>query len=251
MSVSRVNIGAFNLVFNAANTPTAGAFQAGDKILIFTGEALGSDATPGTPAGGWVKDSPNTNASQIACYRLDSVTGAESMPSFTWGNQWTWAVVAIYRGLAAGGPTNSGDRNGNVAANGTTCFTGPSSTVTPSQANSLVLFVGEKNKSSAANGATVSAPSNFTVAGSSVPTGSGTRSIAAICEWIQGTATAIPANTSSTQSIADTVQQSNQAMVLVYAPLTATVPAAGSITVASDASSVVGATANVVTPLTA
>lgn len=221
MAITRVSIGSFNNVFNAANGPSAGsAFQAGDKLLLITGEVLGSDATPAAPSG-WAKDSFNTNAGQIAVYRLDSVTGSESIPSITWGNQWSWAVVAIYRGCAAGGPTDGNDRNGNVSSGGTTCFTGPASTITPSQANSLVLFFGTKNKSTAVNGATVSAPSNFSLAGSSVPTGSGTHPIAAVCEWIQTTATSIPTNTSTTQSIADTVTQANQGSILVYAPLAA------------------------------
>jgi len=211
MAITRVSVGSFSDVFNAANTPTAGTFQINDFVFLFTGEYIGSD-TISTPAG-WTLCSPNNNAKQCALFGIQSLTGNESMPTLNWGVQWSWAVVVVYRGLQSLIPTQSGDRN----TNSTQFITGPASTITPGQDNSLVIFFGCKTKTTTSNGATYGTlPSGFSLVTSDVPNGS--RPAPMICENIQTSATAIPTNSSVKASIADGTNQASQGIIMVFAP---------------------------------
>lgn len=211
MAVTQVGYGVLHSVFNAANQPTPPTgIQPGDMYIYITGEFIGTD-TLTTPAG-WTLLSPASAAKQTAIYALTAVTGSETMPSVSWGNQFSFTQVGVYRGLdPAITVLAASDRSSNQTQN----IIGPAGTITPSQDGALVLFIGNKNKTTTSNGTVFSAPTNFSVVSQTVPNGA--RSCTVICEWIQTTATAIPANQAISGSIADGAVQSTQGVMVVLA----------------------------------
>jgi hypothetical protein len=218
MAITRVAYGAFNIVFNAANQPSPPAFLAGDCLLLITGEFIGSDLLT-TPAG-WTLLSANSAVKQCGIYGLISATGSETMPSLSWGNQFSWAIVAVYRGVD---PTLTLQGFGDRQVNATTNITGPAGTITPGTNGCLVVFAGNKNKTTTSNGVTFSAPANFTMQAQQAA--NGTRSAVAICDWIQTTATIIPANTVMSGSVGDGTTQTTEGTIIVLGPATAPPPA--------------------------
>lgn len=224
MSITRISYGAFHNVFNAANQPSPGTFAIGDLLLVFTGEYIGGDLLA-TPAG-WTLLSPNNNAKQTAIFGLVSVTGLEVMPSMSWGAQFSWAIVGVYRGVdPALTVLASGDRVSAVIQN----IVGPSGTVTPPQANCLVLFVGNRDKTPTSNASVFSAPASFVVAAQQTQTGGGSLTANVICEWIQTTATAIAPNTAITGSVPDGANQANQGVIIVLGAAAAPPPPSTSV----------------------
>jgi hypothetical protein len=212
MAITRISYGAFRNIFSAANQPVAGTFAAGDFIFVFTGEFIGTDLLS-TPSG-FTLESPNSLAKQTAVFGLQSVTGSEAMPSMTWGSQFSWAIVGVYRGLNNLTVVASGDRQSNQ----TTSIIGPSLAITPPVSGCLALFVASKDKTSASDSSTFSAPSGFTVAAQQTQAGAKTANI--ICEWIQTAATTIAANSAVTGSVADATAQPSQGIIIVLEPAT-------------------------------
>lgn len=208
-AIVRKSVGAFHIVFNAANQPSPGAFSAGDVVLVLTGEFIGGD-TITTPSG-FTKLSPGVNANQTSIFGLLSVTGAETMPTITWGNQFSWAIVLVYSNA-----TLTVDFSQDRVGTTTTNLVGPGTLHTPSIDGCVTILVASKNKTSTSNGTTTSAPTNFTMVGQSAP--SGFNSFVGICDWIQTTATTVPANVTMVGSIADSTNQSFQSIILALQP---------------------------------
>ena len=157
MAITRSGYGAFHSVFNAANQPSPTSFVACDILFLFTGEFMGSD-TLTTPSG-WTLLTPNSNVKQNAIYGLVSVTGSETMPSVSWGNQFSYTIIGVYQGVD---PTLTVLASGDRFVSATTNITGPAGALTVSTAGCLVLFLGNHNKTSASDGVTFTAPSNWT-----------------------------------------------------------------------------------------
>ncbi len=219
MTIARVGVGAFHNVFNAANAPTPPSYSAGNKLLFITGEYMGSN-TIATP-GGWTLMSPNNLAKQLACYGLDAV-GGDTIPSVYWGSPsgpWTWTILLAYSGLASVATAFDVGSDRQVG-NATSSIVGPAGLVTPSQNGSVVLFVGSKNKTSTSDSSTFTAPANFTVIAQQTQSGSKTANV--ICEWIQTTASSIPANSVITGSVADSTNQTAESFIIVLKPAAAT-----------------------------
>jgi hypothetical protein len=219
MTIARVGIGPFHNVFNGANAPTPPIYSTGNKLLFITGEHMGSDLVS-TP-GGWTLMSPNNLAKQIACYGLDAA-GGDTIPPVYWGSPsgpWSWTILLAYSGLASVATAFDvgGDRQ---VGNSTKDMQGGPSVVTPSQNGSLVLFVGSRNKTSTSDGSTFTAPANFTVIAQQ--TQSGTRTANVVCEWIQTTASSIPANSLITGSVADLANQAAEGFIIVLKPAATT-----------------------------
>lgn len=217
-AIVRKSVGAFHVVFNAANQPSPGAFGIGDAVLVLTGEFLGSD-TITTPSG-FTKLSPGVNANQCSVFGLISLTGSETMPTISWGNQFAWAIVLVYSNA-----TLTVDYSQDRAGVTTQSLIGPTSGHTPSMDGCVNILVVTKNKTSTSNATVVSAaPTNFTMVGSN--TGSGTNSFVGICDWIQTTATAVPGNLVMAGTVADSTNQSFESVVLALQPSPAPPPAA-------------------------
>jgi len=214
MTISRISAGAFHNVFNAANTAVAGSYSAGDKLLLFTGEYMGSN-TISTPAS-WTRLNIDSTAHQIACFGLDGV-GGDTIPAISWGNQWSWAIVLAYRGVAsiATALDVSKDRTSVTNAN----IVGPGTSTTPAQNGELVLFVGHRDKTSASDASTFTAPSGFTMVAQQ--TQSGSKTAVTICEQIQGSASTVAANLAASGSVTDATNQSMQAFIILLKPAAA------------------------------
>lgn len=208
MSITRVAYGAFSSVFNAANQPSPPPFLPGDALLIFTGEFMGAN-TLTTPAG-WTRLDANAAAHQNAIFGLVSVTGTETMPSMSWGNQFSYAIVGVYRGVD---PSLTVLGSNDRFTSTTTNLVGPTSAITVPQNGCLVVFLGNKNKTSASDGTTFTAPANFSIAAQVAANGA--RSAICICDWIQTTATTVGANQTTAGSAADATTQSMQGTIVV------------------------------------
>lgn len=211
MAITRISVGSFTSGLGAI-TPVAGTFAAGDMLAYITGEFIGSN-TIATPAG-WSPIDANTNAQQTRVFARIA-TGSDTIPSVNWSaSNRSWAVILAYRGVDSG-LSNTGapsDRQYNTTQN----IIGPASSLTPSADNSLVLLIGQRNKSSTTDATTYSAPASFSVAAQYVGSGNSQNSVA-ICEWIQTTATNIGANLNITGSVAETVTQTGQGMRITLA----------------------------------
>lgn len=215
--ITRDGYGAFNSVFNAANQPSPPSFAIGKLLLIFTGEFIGGDLLT-TPAG-WTLLSPNANVKQNAIFGLVSVTGTEAMPSMSWGNQFSYAIVGVYSGVD---PTLTILGSGDRFVSATTNITGPTASFTPPVDGCLVVLAGARNKTATSNGSLFTAPTNFSICAQTTP--NGVRSAVAICDWIQSTATLVAANQTMAGSIADGTTQSTQGMLIILGPASAPPP---------------------------
>lgn len=211
MAIIRVSAGGFTNTFNATNTPAiSGTPTANDTLVWITGEYMGSNTV--TAPAGWTRYG-DTNAHQIAVFFKDAAGGgADTIPGINWGNQEQWGIVLVLRGARAVAQILdvTSDRVAVTNAN----IAGPAGTLTPTQAGDYVLFVGSRNKTSATNTNTFSAPTNFTMVAqqnSYANNGPGV----GICEWIQTTATVIPANASLTGTPnTDATNQSMQGVII-------------------------------------
>lgn len=209
-----ISAGAFvNLIGN--NTPVAPAFSAGQQVGVFTGELLGADtiAAPGAP---WIEATANLHAPQLRSFWLNSITGAEAMPTFNWGavNR-GWAIAVVCSGLD---PTfTSGftplDRVSTQAQN----IVGPGSSALPLVDGCMNFFFGTRNKTTTSNGTSYSKPSAFTslIAQSAL---NGNVASFALSYWLQTIATTIAANQSMNGTIADGSAQSLQSSLFSIRP---------------------------------
>lgn len=219
MTVSLANTGVFHNVFNAANTAVAKPFVTGTGLVLVSGEYMGADATPSTPAS-WTKLSPGVNANQIAAWGFTSVTGSEAIPPITWGNQTSWAIVLNWLGLMAMATAVDSAGTGDRVSTTTTNIVGPTSAKVPSQSGSLVLLVGQKDKLAASNTTTFTAPSGFTMLAQQ--TLSGTSLAVCLAYQIQTAIATIPGNLSFVGSAADGSAQSMQGVLITLKPAIAT-----------------------------
>jgi len=213
MSITRVGTGTFTNTFNATNTPAiSGTPNANDLLVWITDEYMGSN-TITTPSG-WTRLGEGT-AHQVAILVKDAVGGgSDTIPGVNWGNQEQNGIVLTLRGTqpAASVLDVTGVRVAVTNAN----LVGPAGSLTPTQDGDYVLFIGVRNKTSATNSNTLSAPTNFTmVAQQNSYTNNGPS--VGICEWIQTTATVIPANLAmSGTPNTDASNQSMQGVVIAF-----------------------------------
>lgn len=207
MTIAFVSAGSPVYGFNTTITPVAPTDTAGTGLILITAELAGSD-TISTPAG-WTQLDASAGMGQCRAFGLVA-TGSDTMPSFTWGNQWAFAIVLAFTGLdssfsaafaAAGRQTNQ-----------TTNISGPAVSRTPSQNGALALFYGERNKTSTTDGTTYTAPTNFTMAASGQHTG--TSVSFGISYWIQSAATTVSANLAMTGSSSESAVQACQGIYL-------------------------------------
>jgi hypothetical protein len=211
MTIAFVGAGTPIFGFNTTITPVAPTDVAGTGLILVTAELAGSD-TISTPAG-WTQLDASAGMGQCRSFGLIA-TGSDTMPSFTWGNQWAFAIVLAFSGLdssfsaafaAAGRQTN---QTTNIAA--------PVVSRTPTQNGSLALFYGQRNKTSASDGTTYTAPSNFTMGASGQHNGASVSF--GISYWIQGTATTVAANLTMAGSASDSTAQPCQGIYLGILP---------------------------------
>lgn len=210
MSVQRISVGSVVLGFNAAIQAIAGSYAAGDVILVFHAEHLGAD-TISTPAG-WTDVGDATNTGQSRVFGIVAASNNVAMPSIQFGSDRSFCYAVAYRGVTLSAAFAALGRATNTLQN----IAGPSSSKTPSANGALVLFFGNRNKTATTNGNTFSAPV-FAGSGLSViqqHAQNGTTTSSVLCEWIQGTATAIPANLSAPGAIAESTNQSQQGVLI-------------------------------------
>lgn len=210
MSVQRISVGSVVLGFNAAIQAIAGSYAVGDVILVFHAEHLGAD-TISTPAG-WTDVGDATNTGQSRVFGIVAASNNVAMPSIQFGSDRSFCYAVAYRGVTLSAAFAALGRATNTLQN----IAGPSSSKTPSANGALVLFFGNRNKTATANGNTFSAPV-FAGSGLSViqqHAQNGTTTSSVLCEWIQGTATAIPANLSAPGAIAESTNQSQQGVLI-------------------------------------
>jgi hypothetical protein len=225
-----------------------GSFNAGDAIIGFTWENPGSDTV--TPSGAAAIDF-NTNAHQVRVFAFVSTTGAESMPTFAWNGGTTGrAFVACYSGVDSGLATggNPTDRTGNTTAD----IVSPAVVRLPSVNGCLCLYYGIHKKTLTSNGTTFSPPggTGFTIPVQSAPNNNDAAFV--LGEWIQGTATSIASGLIFSGSVAEGSAVNMQSGIIILKPGPNVIaPSGGQETFSGQTPSVVGATATVLTPLTA
>lgn len=227
-------IGAGSVVSNiGANTPVAPSFSAGQQVIVFTTEFIGSDVltAPGSP---WVETSANGSAPQLRAFGLNSLTGAEAMPTFIWnaGGRGV-AVATVWSGIdplfTAG--FSATDRFSTQAQN----IVGPGVSRTPSVDNCVVILFGERNKTSASNTTSYTKPTGWTALMAQIAN-AGTGPSFAAAYLLQTTATLVAANQSMNGSIADGTAQSLQSSLFALKPAIITptaVPSMGLLGVGS------------------
>lgn len=214
MTAAFIGAGSFVSVIGA-NQPVAPAFSAGQQVIVFTGEFLGADtiAAPGAP---WVELSANSGAPGLRAFGLNSATGAEAMPSFTWsGTNRGWAVATIWSGLDTGFAAGftADDRLSNQKQN----IVGPGNAHTPTVDGCIVVLFGTRNKTSVSNGTSYSKPTGWTSLIAQIAA-AGTQPSVAISYLLQGTATIVAANQSMNGSIAETTTQSLDSSLFAIKP---------------------------------
>jgi uncharacterized protein (UPF0333 family) len=215
MAISRLWVGAFANGIGTTLTPaTGGSYQANDSLIEVTGELMGTQTI--TDPSGYVRVSANNNAKQTVALLHTAASGSETIPGITWGTgSIAWSVLLAYRGLAAQASVLDAtqDRVANTTSGN---LFGPASATTPNQPNSLVLFVAQMNKTAVTNGNTFTPPSGFTIIAQQVL--SGNKTAVVICEQIQSTIQAIPANTVISGSVNETSAQTHQGVIIVLKP---------------------------------
>lgn len=202
MTIALKGWGTATTGFSTTLTPTAPSFAIGDCLLYLTAEFAGSDAIPTTPSGWTVL--PSTTSAHGVVWGLISLTGAESMPSVSWGAQTAMAAVGVYSGVDAAMTQAFASPTPRITTS-TQNIAGPAVVRTPTDDNSLMIFFGTRNKLVASNGTVYSAPTNFTMRNQ----GSlgGTNLSWGLCDWIQTTATAWTSGATMSGSIADGTAQ--------------------------------------------
>lgn len=213
MSITLVSSGAFVNVFNANVTPVAGTYQTGDALIYSTGEFIGSDDIT-TPAG-WTLLSKNSVVKQVKVFGKIAASTSETIPSVFWSSTaFAWGQITAFRGVDSSFTSAGGQ--GERSFNSTIAIAGPSSSLTPNQANALGLFIGGRNKTTTTNGMTYSAPTNWTIANQFASNGANNSAV--VGYWIQTTATATAANMAYSASITEGTTQSGESTVLFLAP---------------------------------
>lgn len=215
-------IGAFTVGLGNRTPIPGGSYAIGDLLLYSTGEYQGSD-TLTFPDGSWTLLSRNTTFHEQQIYGKFATTTSEVIPTVTWGAsnpgyaQLTTFIgvdptfINVFTGLNT-------ERQSNVTAN----IVGPSSALTPTQGNALLLFLGERNKTATSNGTTYAAPSNWTIAAQSAP--NGTQPSVVVAYWIQTTATATAANFSFSGSVTDSSQAMQTTLIGLAAAASVAIP---------------------------
>lgn len=222
------------------------SFNVGDLLLLHTGANSTTLAAP--TISGWTKLSPNSNAKCAALYARIAVNG-DTMPTFQWDASReayagafsfsgdVWPDVTTISNVSSDRSTNA---VGGVAVPG----------ITPTQDRCLFIRCGHGLKTSLNDGSSfldwTTNSGIFTRAGQIIPTGSR----AAACLWYvqQGAATNYGLDTSFLTNTPDTNANTQGVAIALRA---ATVPTAGTLNPTGNTPSVVGATATVLTPLTA
>jgi hypothetical protein len=185
--------GGFSTWFNTSGTPGAPAgFAAGDLLLLFCGEYLGTDPAPSIS--GWTKLTPDTKPQHGAQLYGRIAVGSDSMPTFNYGNQFQFGQVFAFTGAPA---SISGIVHASVdrTSNQTTSIVNPGA-LTISQNNCLIIFDGQRNKTSASDGTVYSLSgtqgANFTIpTGGQFATNGNSQNSAAFSYWIQTGATSL------------------------------------------------------------
>lgn len=223
MSITFISAGTPVYAFNSTVTPVAPTDVVGTGLILVTGELAGSD-TISTPSGWTALDlvSGSPQVAQVRAFGL-TATGSDTMPSISWGNQWAFAVVLAFTGLDSGfaaafSPAGRQSNQTNIIA-------GPSVSRIPSQNGALVLFYGQRNKTSTTDGTTYSAPTNFTMAPVNGGQHTGTSVSFGISYWIQSTAATVNANLAMTGSLTEgTVQTCQGEYVGILAASSVAIP---------------------------
>jgi hypothetical protein len=198
MTIVRKWVGTPALSTSNVTASVGGTFNPGDVLELYTWENATSDTTTISTPAGWTAVDANTNEHQLRLFCLVSSTGAESIPTITWGSGIACgAVVVCYSGmtLTAGAPP--ADR----ASSSTTSIGLPSTARLPSVNGCKAAYFGTKCKTNTSNSNTFTPPANFSIIAQTNPAGSNTAFV--LCEWIQTTATNIAANLVITGGTAD------------------------------------------------
>lgn len=219
MTASVVGIGTAVRGTSSTLTAVSPGHIAGDTLLLFTGEFVGSQVIS-APAG-WALMTRNNVAQQVTCFGFDAV-GGDTIPPITWGSgSIAWAVLAVCRGMNPVASILDGIGDDRTATSSTTSITGPAAAYTPGTNGGIAWLFGSRNKSATANGTVFTAPAGFTIALQSAPNGA--TSAFCIGYQIQTTATAIAGNSSYSGSVADTAGQSMKGSLFVLKALAASV----------------------------
>jgi hypothetical protein len=218
MAITRVSIGAVTAAFNAAMTPVAGSYAIGDCLVAVYARLMGT-STITTPAG-WTDIGDVTNCPQTRVFAKIAASATEAIPSIQFGTDFQWSYVNAYRGVdsSLAAAFSAAGRQANTTQN----LTGPTVSRTPTADGSLVMFIANHNKTATSNGATFTPPTNFSLGIGYAPAGA--RPSGVFCEWIQTTASVIPASSFAASSIADT-SATCQAMVIGLLPAVSPPPA--------------------------
>lgn len=206
MTATRVSIGPVTTGFNAAIQPTAGSHATGDVIVAIFAAHLGSP-TISTP-GGWTDVGDSTGADQTRVFAIVATSSSMTMPSIQFGTDYAWAYVVVYRGVTLSAAFAAAGRQSNTTQN----IVGTASSRTPSAAGSVVLFIGNRNKTTTTDGETYTPPTNFTLVQQHAQ--NGTKTSSCLCEWIQTTATVIPANSAASSNKIESTAQAQEALLL-------------------------------------
>jgi len=207
-----------------ALTATAPAHNAGDVLILCTGEKVGSD-TLATP-GGWTKMTTTNNAAQAAAFALYDSTGSASIPSVNWSaTQVAWVFVAAYRGVDPGLATAFAGQDRAVASTNNIGL--PAVSRTPSVNGAVCFALGHKEKGPSSDGTNYSVPSTFSGTGTianaveDIPNGASV----AVClgHWIQDVAQLIASTGAFTGTIADSTSRTAQCFIFALQPAAAVI----------------------------
>jgi len=214
MGWGTINVGSYTFSDSAGVnlTPTDPGHNTGDLIINASGEFIGSD-TQSTPSG-YTLMSPNVNAKQIIVVGRIATSSSDAMATFNWASHGAWAIALTI----PGGPasiTGIVDVSSDRQSTSTTVVSQTGGSVTPANANCLVLRFGNFVKTSARDSATITPPSNFTHLTSLIR--SGNVAASTIEYWLQTTATTIPINGAAT-STAESTAQNYEGVVIALIP---------------------------------
>jgi hypothetical protein len=190
---SLISKGAWSHGYGASHTPAdPGGYQAGDLLVIF--DTITEGRTLTVPDG-WTRLSPANNITQSQIIGKIAASSSESMPALSWeGVSVTYLGVAFaYRcGIlpALNAIIHVSDDRGSTNVSDITCPNG----LTITQNNCLVLYAGERH-----NAAVDAMPFNAINGMTNMTQESIYQDLALshtflIADWIQTTATNLPAN---------------------------------------------------------
>jgi hypothetical protein len=205
-------------------TPTTnGSYAAGDTLIYYTYQdsagTNGSAVVSGINSP-WTAIDFDTNAPQLRAFRLNVVTGSESIPTATWGTGQPCGAKLVC--LSGVDPSATGGTPVDRVTNTTGNIVSPTVGRTPSVDGCYCSWYGTHVKTATSNTNSWTPPTSFTLLDSDNPPGGAAAFV--LGEWIQSTATAIGASIVFTAATPDTSAAMQSAFFILAPARTAPPP---------------------------